>query len=244
MEKSWELYLGIDWGTFKTAIVYHLRRKDCLSHNVKAKATTVMWANSRDKHTSSQAAYDPVGQTLLYGYEVDRAVNDGRLLESDRIENIKVLLTNTEDKKEERSRLLKQLETLPPDCAYRDPNELIKRLSKTYYDHALAEVEESHPGRITKQNTVVRCAMGIPASRGRHEPSSKEVISPAERIRRIAIDAGLGFIEAIPEQEAAAIWMRYNEVNDSTGAWPHTGLPFVVLDGGGITNVSHYSHIF
>lgn len=242
MDDGWELYLGIDWGTFKTAIVYHLRYKNSLLNNVKAKATTVLWANTRDNHTSSQAAYDPITKNLLYGHEVQNAIDDGLLHEPDRIENIKVLLTDTHDKKPERERLLEQLDSLPPDCPYRNPDELIKRLFELYYGHALEDVGKSHRRVTAKHGMAVRCAMGVPASWGRHETTAKELISPATRLRKIAIDAGMGFLETIPEQEAAAICLRHNEANGPSGLWPHTNSSFIVLDGGGTTNVSYQSY--
>lgn len=238
------LIIGIDLGTTYSAVAWNTFEKfngpiTAIPGQMSAKELKNLLFVEGGYAVKTQLAWDNRYDCWLWGPQVDQAIEDERLSESDRIDMIKLGLDTSPYTSSIRERLAIKIDSLPPRAGDRSVQALITVYLEKLYNHAKHNILDLLKGAgyddVFERNNV-KCAICIPAM-WFHD------MSVAEKMRSAALDAGIANVELVSEPEAAATYMIHEELKpfeNNQGRVPEqtdTKGPFLVADVGGGTGV-------
>ena len=241
------LIISVDFGTTYCAVAHALLHPDQRKTDTRLGLFPTDYLHSiqfqsdigNSEQVKTQLAWCERKQDFLWGGEVDRAIYEAEILESSRINLLKLALDETDEKTQGiRDDLDLQLERLIPLCGKRSILDLIGIYLEKLYTHSLAAIREAR-GRDILQDTEIQCLMCVPALWDYEERENMVEVATKAGSR-----LGLPQPKLVSEAEAAVMFYmqerfsRQPVQHDPRNVIPWPEESFLVLDVGGGTGVS------
>ena len=245
------LIISVDFGTTYCAVAHALLHPDQRSTGIRLGQFSTDYLHSiqfqsdtgNSEQVKTQLAWCERKQDFLWGGEVDRAIYEAEISESDRLTLLKLALDETDEKTQGiRGDLGSQLEGLIPQCGKRSILELIGIYLEKLYTYSLAAIREAR-GKDALHDTAVQCLICVPALWD-YEEREKMVEVATKAGSRL----GLPRPKLVSEPEAAVMFYMQERFSrqpvdhDSRNVVPWPKESFLVLDVGGGTGVSTRRH--
>ena len=231
---------GLDFGTTFSSIAHALIDHASTCSEVKhgrfdiGLINEVLFEGSKQAKTELAWAPHPSPGHWIWGEAVGREIKSQQIQESDRIALFKLGLDKSEDTQPIRSRIHEQLQALPRESGVQTLDDLIRTYLRLLFNHAMAKIRDCY-GKAYGQDILdiikIESVVCVPAMWIHHVN---------QRMRDIAISAGIPNVEIVSEPEAAALFMQYDgprfygPLNSAITSFKQ---PFIVLDVGGGTAV-------
>lgn len=217
------LIIGFDIGTALSAVAYTIARSRSIG---KSKPTIANSTNqifpvrfAHGTQVSSQLAWDPRQRCWAWGDAVDDMVENGEIDDTDRIEMIKLCLDTSGKTQNTRTKVEKQLNSLPEDACKEfgrqlpSAQDLMGVYLKFLWDTTVAEItncySKSRSGNIFQRVSRVCCWISVPKL---WTPSMNRAMAAA------ATWAGIPNVDLVHEPEAAAAFCLLGQQIESAGS--------------------------
>ena len=143
---------------------------------------------------------------MLFGNEVDRAIDNHELKEDDRLEYLKLGLDDSSHTEGLRETILARLDKLPPDCPTRSIDQVVGAFLEYLYRSALLRIQDTiHTPNSSAflPRTQVVSIVCVPANWS---------YALKHRMKTIAANAGLPKVELMTEPDAVATFVIHGEM--------------------------------